>query len=144
MTANSRRLNAALLAAHDFGRFACVVDVGGGQGAFLHDWEDEKAIAIPKACRRAMSPDGRLLVIERPLVGPNQGAEAKFSDLNRLVGPGGRERTEEEYAQLFRRGGFALAAVTPPGRGEGDRGHAGVGAGRFELSRDRGVYLNPV
>ena len=35
MTANSRRQAAAVLAAYDFGRFGCVVDVGGGRGALL-------------------------------------------------------------------------------------------------------------
>jgi hypothetical protein len=35
MTANSRRQGDAVLAAYDFGRFGTVVDVGGGQGAFL-------------------------------------------------------------------------------------------------------------
>ena len=35
MTSNSRRFNAALLAAYDFGRFRTIVDVGGGNGAFI-------------------------------------------------------------------------------------------------------------
>lgn len=35
MTGNSLRVAAAALAAYDFSRFACVVDVAGGQGAFL-------------------------------------------------------------------------------------------------------------
>jgi O-methyltransferase domain/Dimerisation domain len=35
MTDVMRRANAHLLAAYDFGRFATVVDVGGGRGAFL-------------------------------------------------------------------------------------------------------------
>lgn len=35
MTELTRLANAAVLAAYDFGRFGCVVDVGGGQGALL-------------------------------------------------------------------------------------------------------------
>jgi hypothetical protein len=35
MTANTRQRLAALLAAYDFSRFATIVDVGGGRGAFL-------------------------------------------------------------------------------------------------------------
>ncbi len=35
MTGNVRRIAAAVLAAYDFSQFACVVDVGGGQGSFL-------------------------------------------------------------------------------------------------------------
>ena len=37
--------------------------------------------------------------IKRLLDGPNQGADTKFSDLNMLVMPGGRERFEAEFAQ---------------------------------------------
>ena len=36
---------------------------------------------------------------------------AAFSDLNMLVMPGGRERTEEEYAALFEAAGLALTRV---------------------------------
>jgi hypothetical protein len=42
-------------------------------------------------------------------VRPNEGPDAAFTDLNMLVGPGGEERTEEEYAALLRGAGFALA-----------------------------------
>jgi hypothetical protein len=35
MTALSRQASEGVLAAYDFGRFACVVDVGGGHGALL-------------------------------------------------------------------------------------------------------------
>ena len=35
MTGLSRRVNAAVAAAHDFGRYGVIVDVGGGRGALL-------------------------------------------------------------------------------------------------------------
>ena len=35
MTSNSRRFNAALLAAYDFGQFRTIVDIGGGNGALV-------------------------------------------------------------------------------------------------------------
>ncbi len=38
-----------------------------------------------------------LLVVERQLGPANDQPEAKFSDLNMLVSPGGRERTTDEY-----------------------------------------------
>jgi hypothetical protein len=77
--------------------------------SIVHDWEDEQAIEILRVCRAAMSPDATLLVIERILAPPNEGADGKFSDLNMLVMPGGRERTEVEYAALFERAGLRLA-----------------------------------
>src|SRR5215208_7796631 len=35
MTGFSRRVNAAVAAAHEFGRYGVIVDVGGGRGALL-------------------------------------------------------------------------------------------------------------
>jgi O-methyltransferase/methyltransferase family protein len=35
MTGSTRRVNAAVVAAHDFGRYGVIVDVGGGHGALL-------------------------------------------------------------------------------------------------------------
>jgi O-methyltransferase domain/Dimerisation domain len=81
--------------------------------AVLHDWEDDDALRILARCRAAIPADGTLLVVERDLGAPNENADAKFSDLNMLVGVGGRERTRDEFAELFARGGFALQSATP-------------------------------
>jgi hypothetical protein len=76
--------------------------------AILHDWEDPEATAILRSCRRAVPPDGALLVLERELGAPNKHPDAKFCDLNMLVVPGGRERTIEEYDELLSGAGFRL------------------------------------
>ena len=55
---------------------------------------------------RPMTPASVILIIERLLDGPNQGADTKFSDLNMLVMPGGRERTEAEFARLVQGAGL--------------------------------------
>ncbi len=81
--------------------------------SILHDWEDEQATAILRTCRRAIGSRGKLLVIEREISPPNEGAMTKFVDLLMLVGAGGRERTREEWAALFAAGGFRLVGVTP-------------------------------
>jgi hypothetical protein len=81
----------------------------------LHDWDDTAATTILRACRRAVGPGGALLVIERLIAPPNQGADAKFSDLNMLVLPGGRERTLHEFASLFLASGFRLIDVGATG-----------------------------
>jgi hypothetical protein len=73
----------------------------------IHDWEDEDCVAILRTCREAMAPEAVVLVIERDLGPPNENAVAKISDLNMLVMPGGRERTEEEYGQLFAQAGLS-------------------------------------
>ncbi len=163
MTGFSRRVNAAVAAAHDFGRYGVIVDVGGGHGALLagilahhpgvrgvlfdqpavvaganaegveivggsffesvpaggdayllksilHDWQDEPAIEILRTCRRAAGTTGTApLVIERQFALP----ATKLSDLNMLVGPGGRERAAEEYAALLAAAGYELIGETP-------------------------------
>jgi O-methyltransferase domain/Dimerisation domain len=83
----------------------------------IHDWEDPEAIAILKVCRRAMREPAKLILIEREVAPPNEMPATKFSDLNMLVGPGGRERTRDEYADLLGISGFELARVVPAGSG---------------------------
>jgi hypothetical protein len=31
----------------------------------IHDWDDERAAKVLASCRRAIAPEGRLLVVER-------------------------------------------------------------------------------
>jgi len=83
----------------------------------IHDWEDPESIAILRNCRTAMRPDAALLMIERDIGPPNEAAEAKFSDLNMLVNPGGRERTFGEYEQLCAQAGLELTGSTPSASG---------------------------
>jgi hypothetical protein len=178
MTSLSRQVSTAVLAAYDFGRFQTIVDVGGGNGAFLgailaqypavrgilfdqphvvaaahplleaagvvdrcdvvagsffgtvpdggdvyilkailHDWEDEQATSILRTCRQAMANGTTLAVVERELGPPNGAPDGKFSDLNMLVGPGGRERTAEELAMLFSVAGFRFTGAIPSAMG---------------------------
>lgn len=88
----------------------------GGDGyvlkAIIHDWEDDASVAILSSVGKAMPQDGTLLVIERLLGPANEEPEAKFSDLNMLVSPGGRERTIDEFAALFEAADFRIAGTT--------------------------------
>ena len=54
-----------------------------------------------------------LLLVERILGPPNETPEAKLSDLNMLVGPGGQERTLEEFESLLEAAGYELVGTTP-------------------------------
>ena len=83
----------------------------------VHDWEDAEAVAILRRCRETISDDGRLLLVERVIAPPNEGATGKFGDLSMLVGPGGRERTRAEYAALLGAAGFRLLGVAPTASG---------------------------
>jgi O-methyltransferase domain/Dimerisation domain len=81
----------------------------------IHDWEDDEAIRIMKTCRRAMREAAKLLLVERIVAPPNEQPATKFSDLNMLVAPRGRERTRDEFADLFANSGFELTRVVPAG-----------------------------
>jgi hypothetical protein len=89
-----------------------------GGGAYLlkdivHDWPDDRAVAILRNCRRAMRADARLLVIERVVPSGNEPSAAKVADINMLVITGGLERTEAEYRTLLSAAGFRLTRVIP-------------------------------
>jgi ubiquinone/menaquinone biosynthesis C-methylase UbiE len=79
----------------------------------IHDWDDDKSIAILRQCRRAMGQGGKLLVIEGVVPPGNEPSVSKFFDLAMMVLPGGMERTEEEYRQLFEAAGFRLTRIVP-------------------------------
>lgn len=83
----------------------------------LHDWDDNRAIAILACCRRHMPASARLLVIERnmPVRAEAGLARERFmTDLEMLVmTPGGRERTEADFRALFAAAGFRHARTVP-------------------------------
>lgn len=78
----------------------------------LHDWDDQRAIAILRGCRAAIAATGRLVVIERLLDRPDQAASAALVDVTMLVMTGGRERTGAEYGALLAAAGFDRPRVT--------------------------------
>jgi hypothetical protein len=79
----------------------------------IHDWDDEKSTTILVNCRKALSAGGRILVVESIIPPGNEPNFGKDLDLTMLVMPGGQERTEEEYRQLFRGAGLRLARIIP-------------------------------
>jgi ubiquinone/menaquinone biosynthesis C-methylase UbiE len=81
--------------------------------AVIHDWNDERASAILMNCRRAMTEDSRLLLIEAVIPPGNDRFFYKFMDLNMMVMTGGRERTEAEYRELLAAAGFRLTRIVP-------------------------------
>ena len=92
-------------------------DVPSGGDAYvlrwvIHDWDDERSVAILKNCHRAMGPDSRLFIVEAPIPARNEPSLHKLMDINMLVMTGGRERTEAEYRTLFEAAGFDLIRTT--------------------------------
>jgi hypothetical protein len=79
----------------------------------IHDWSEEQCLTILGHCRRAIGPNGRLLIVETVLPEGNAPHQGKLQDLVMLVIPGGQERTEAEYAELLRKANFRLQRVVP-------------------------------
>jgi hypothetical protein len=81
----------------------------------IHDWDDDRAVAILTAIRKALDgkPQGRVILLEAALAPGNAPDFGKLVDLEMLLLPGGRERTADEFGTLFQRAGFRLSNVVP-------------------------------
>lgn len=77
----------------------------------IHDWDDEKALAILRNVRAAIADDGRLLLFELVLPEGAPPHPGLLLDLEMLVHAGGRERTGAEYANLLSQAGFRQTRV---------------------------------
>ena len=75
----------------------------------LHDWADELAIRILANARQALSPDGHLVVLE--MVRDEHHPGGSLCDLHLLCVTGGKERTRNEFEELFAKAGFKLNEV---------------------------------
>jgi hypothetical protein len=79
----------------------------------IHDWPDDRAATILRNCRNGVNHGGRLLLIEGVITPGNAADLGKVFDLEMLVFPSGRERTEAEYRQLLAGAGWRLSRVLP-------------------------------
>jgi len=177
MAENARFEAPRFVAGFDFGRFATLLDIGGGNGALLHailaahpasrgiifetpsvaeqaraateaagltgrcevisgdffaavpaaadavllksvmhNWDDDRCVAILRNCRPAVRPGGRLLLLEPVLPARMQSqtcVESVLSDVNMLaLTAGGFERTEASFRQILDAAGYALHAIS--------------------------------
>src|SRR5262249_34429442 len=83
----------------------------------IHDWDDERSVAILRTCRSAMRASARLLIVD--VVVPDRPGTSRLdqmiasTDLNMMVVTGGKERTESQYRALLDAAGFTLARIVP-------------------------------
>ena len=77
----------------------------------IHDWADAEAIQILSAVRRDMPRHARVLLIETIVPAAPEPHYSKQLDIVMLAIPGGKERTEAEYAELAARCGLRLDRV---------------------------------
>jgi hypothetical protein len=94
--------------------------IPGGADAYfmqhiIHDWDDEHCLKILNNVRQALAgrKNGKLIVSDAVLPEDSSPHPAKFLDLMMMVFPGGRERTEAQFRDLFARGGFTITKIVP-------------------------------
>ena len=79
----------------------------------IHDWDDENCITILKNCRAALKPGGKVVVVESVVPTGNEPCFVKWLDLTMLTIPEGKERTADEYRELFAAAGLKLNRIVP-------------------------------
>ena len=103
----------------EHGDFFKVVPAGGDvyfMKHILHDWTDEQATTILRNCRTAIGDrnrNARIVLLEMVVPTGNQPHPSKVIDIEMLFFPGGRERTEPEWRNLFAAAGFRLTRLVP-------------------------------
>ncbi|BAT94427.1 Isoliquiritigenin 2'-O-methyltransferase [Vigna angularis] len=79
--------------------------------AVLHNWSDEKCVEILSNCQKALSGDGKVVVLEFIMPEEPEATEQSqlVSSLDNLmfITAGGKERTEKEYENLCKLAGFS-------------------------------------
>lgn len=78
----------------------------------VHDWPDEKAIAILGMVRAAAKKsDAAVLLVETVIPTHDRDFIGKWIDLEMLLSMPGRERTAEEYRTLLRQAGLSMTRI---------------------------------
>lgn len=79
----------------------------------LHDWEDDRAVAILESIRRAIRPGGRVAIIETVLPDDDAPHMGWGLDMAMMATTGGRERSLAEHSALLSRAGFQVIDCYP-------------------------------
>src|SRR6266851_6122480 len=79
----------------------------------IHDWDDSHAAKILRNCRRAMTKNSRVLLVDMIVPDAASASFSKLLDLNMLVMNGGRERTIAEFRALLNAADYTLTRIVP-------------------------------
>jgi hypothetical protein len=80
----------------------------------IHDWSDDDAVRILRACRASLRGGARILVIDAVLNSGNAPDPNKMLDVGIMALTHGRERSAEEFERLFEASGLKLLRIIPP------------------------------
>ena len=80
----------------------------------IHTWDDDHCIQILKNVHKVMVTNGKLLLFETVIKEDNNPSFGKLLDLQMMIATkGGKERTEKEFEELFKKAGFKLTRIIP-------------------------------
>ena len=81
----------------------------------VHDWDDERSVQILRNCHQSMEGQGRLICVDSvlPPIGDTSGTPAKLLDLLMMLGIRGKERTREQWEEVYAASGFRITSVIP-------------------------------
>ncbi len=79
----------------------------------LHDWSDRQCVEILRTCLAAMNDKARILVIDAVVPPGNDFHPSKDMDIMMMVFGEGRERSEEEFHELFKQAGLKVSKIIP-------------------------------
>ena len=72
----------------------------------LHDWSDDECVKILSNIYNAASENGRILIAEHLVPGPEEPHFSKLFDIHMMCVATGKERTVEEYVDLLKKTGW--------------------------------------
>jgi hypothetical protein len=79
----------------------------------LHDWNDNQCRTILKNCYAALPPGGSLIIVDTLMSDAKEHElRARLLDINMMIQTGGRERTESEFTEILKEGGFMVESIT--------------------------------
>lgn len=79
----------------------------------LHSLPEDSCVNLLKRCHEAMSPQGKIIVIERLIPPTGTNSLGLWFDVQMMVAIGGKERDERQYRDMFERAGLTLESVRP-------------------------------
>lgn len=83
----------------------------------LHDWGDDDCVKILKKCKEALPETGKVVVVD--IVMEAESSTFEFAgarlgmEMDMLVTVGGKERSKDEWAALFKAAGYSRHKITP-------------------------------
>jgi hypothetical protein len=79
----------------------------------IHDHDDDRCRKILKNCAAGLNRDGKILIMDAVIPGPNEPSFSKLIDVEMFAFLTGRERTAGEFGALLTSAGLRMTRIIP-------------------------------